>query len=112
MNGALGGATTGLFLGVLFGLFFIVAPFITAFVFGVYGVIAGAIFGTVLGLLGYALSGGNRDFTSIGSLQADRYVVLVEAAEADEATRLLGLMTPVTSSTTSSGHQEERAGTL
>lgn len=112
LNGALGGATTGLFLGVLFGLFFIVAPFITAFVFGMYGVIAGAIFGTVLGLLGYALSGGNRDFTSIGSIQADRYVVMVEAAEADEAIRLLRMMTPVTVPAVSTGQQKEHAKTL
>lgn len=112
LNGALSGATIGLFLGVLFGLFFIVAPFITAFVFGVYGLIAGAIFGTVLGLLGYALSSGNRDFTSFGSIQADRYVILVEAAEADEATRLLGMMTSVTSPAASTDQQEERSGTL
>lgn len=112
MNGAIGGATTGLFLGVLFGLFFLVAPFVTAFVFGVYGVIAGAIIGTTLGVIGYAFSGGNRDFTSIGSIQADRYVVLVEAADADEATRLLGMMIPITSPATSTGQREERAGML
>jgi hypothetical protein len=99
LNGAIGGATTGLFLGFLLGLFFFVAPFITAFVFGMYGLITGLIIGTIVGLIGYALSDGSRDFTSVGSIQADRYVVLVEAAVADEATRLLGMMTPPMAST-------------
>lgn len=93
LNGAIGGATTGLFLGVLLGLFFIVAPFVTAFVFGLYGLIVGSVVGAIVGLIGYALSGGNRDFTSVGSLQADRYVVFVEPDVANEATRLLGMMT-------------------
>lgn len=112
LNGAIGGATTGLFLGFLLGLFFFVAPFITAFVFGMYGLITGLIIGTIVGLIGYALSGGNRDFTSIGSIQADRYVVLIEAAVADEATHLLGMMTPMASPEASTSQQEKRAGTL
>jgi hypothetical protein len=113
LNGAISGATTGLFLGFLLGLFFLIAPFITAVVFGMYGLIAGLIIGTIVGLIGYALSGGSRDFTSVGSIQADRYVVLVEAAVADEATRLLGMMTPlIAPSEANTSQQENRAGML
>ena len=113
LNGAIGGATTRLFLGVLLGLFFLIALFITAVVFGMYGLIAGLIIGTIVGLISYALLGGNRDFTSVGSIQADRYVVLVEAVVADKATRLLRMMmSTLTSPEVSIGRQEECAGTL
>jgi hypothetical protein len=113
LSGALSGAATGLFLGFLLGLFFIVAPLITAFVFGVYGMIVGLIIGAIIGLIGYALSGGNRDFTSVGSVQADRYSLLVDAVVADDATRLLGMMTPtITAAEANSRRQEERAEAL
>lgn len=89
LNGAVGGATLGLILGFLLGLFFIAAPFVTAVVFAVYGLVAGLVFGAFIGLISYILSGGERDFTSVGALQAGRYNVVVDVVVADEAIRLL-----------------------
>ena len=85
LNGLASGATTGIFIGLIFGLFAF-APLLTMVL---YGLIAGAIAGALLGLIGYAMSGGKRDFTSIGGMQAERYNVMVDNDFVDEAERVL-----------------------
>ncbi len=57
-----------------------------------WGIIFGAFIGTVIGLLVYALSGGQRDFTSVSRMQAERYNVMIDEEVADEAERLLAGM--------------------
>ncbi|HSH79009.1 MAG TPA: general stress protein [Herpetosiphonaceae bacterium] len=92
LNGALSGAVTGAFLGYLLGLFSLVTPLTSGLVLGFYGLIFGAIIGAIIGLIGHALSGGRRDFSSTSGLQAERYNVMVDDDLADEAARLLAGM--------------------
>jgi hypothetical protein len=49
----------------------------------------GAVFGVVWALLGYAITRGRRDFSSVTSVVATRYEVLVEHKVAAEARELL-----------------------
>lgn len=84
-NGAGGGALTGAFIGFLFGLFVLPGPFALA----LWGLLLGAVVGAIMGGIGYAMSGGRRDFTSVGRMQADRYLVMVDAEVAEEARRVL-----------------------
>jgi hypothetical protein len=53
------------------------------------GLVIGAAAGALLGLLAHALSGGRRDFSAVGSLQAGQYDVISDEGVADEALRLL-----------------------
>ena len=55
----------------------------------------GAIFGLVWALIGYALTGGNRDFTSVMQVVATQYEVLVEHKFAAQARELLTKMDPM-----------------
>lgn len=89
LNGALSGGTTGLFIGLIFGLFSLATPLLTI---ALAGLIVGAIVGAIIGLVGYAMSGGRRDFTSVSGMQAERYTVMVDAEVADEATRILSTL--------------------
>ncbi len=89
LNGALAGALTGAFIGFIFGLFDWVDPLISGLILAVNGLIFGAIVGAVFGLIAHAASGGQRDFSSVSGMDADRYSVMVEAGMADEAARLL-----------------------
>ncbi|MEP9363385.1 general stress protein [Nocardioides sp. CN2-186] len=87
---ALGGLLSGVWLGLFIGLIF---SFFTTDN-SVLGVIVscmaiGAAFGVVWAILGYALTRGQRDFSSITQVVATRYEVLVEHKVAAEARELL-----------------------
>ncbi|GGM19730.1 general stress protein [Deinococcus aerophilus] len=86
----------GLFVGLFVGLIFSFLGLGSGNVlFSVaYGMVLGAIFGVVWGLVGYALSGGRRDFTSIGGMRAERYVILADAEVAEQARTLLANLPP------------------
>jgi hypothetical protein len=84
-EGALGGAMIAGFVGLLFGLLNWFDPLISALALGLYGVLFGAVFGALVGLVAHALTRGERDFSSLRSMQAQRYDVLTEADVADEA---------------------------
>jgi hypothetical protein len=89
----LGGAGPGALLGLLFGLLFGVwfahdGTSLLAIV--AYWTLFGAIFGAVLALVGYAMSGGRRNFASITGMQARRFDVVVDEGYADDALRRLG----------------------
>ena len=90
LNGAAQGALLGLLFGWLFGLFDWVDPLVTSLTLAIYGLLWGAVVGALLGLLLYALSGGRRDFASVGGMRASRYDVMVDEEVADEAARVLG----------------------
>jgi hypothetical protein len=57
----------------------------------VYGLLRGAVVGALLGLLLHALSGGRRDFASVGGMRASRYDVM-----ADEAAQILSRQSTTT----------------
>ena len=87
LAGAVNGAVIGLILGLIFGAFLIVPP--AWLELAMWGLLAGLILGILAGLIGHALDGGRRDFTSVGSLNAQRFDLLVDEPHADEGQRLL-----------------------
>jgi len=91
-NGALSGALVGGLFGFIFGLFNWVAPLVSAFRLTLYGLIYGAVVGALMNVVFYAFTAGKRDFASVGTINADRYNVVVDADAADEALRLLSTM--------------------
>jgi hypothetical protein len=91
LSGALSGAFTGVFVGLIFSL---LSPAVALLSFVLYGLVVGAIVGAIIGLVSYALSGGRRDFSSVGGIQADRYIVQADSEVAGEAQRLLNTMPP------------------
>ena len=92
VKGLLNGAVTGLFLGWLLGLFNVVDPLVSAIGLAIWGLGFGAFVGALIGLITYAATGGRRDFTSVGSMQAEQYNILVDTDVADSAQRLLSQM--------------------
>jgi len=89
MSGSGSGALIGVIIGLIFGLFAVNVPLLPLVL---YGLITGAIAGAILGLVGYAMTGGRRDFTSVSGMQAERYNVMVDAEVAGEAERILAGM--------------------
>lgn len=94
LQGAGSGALIGLIFGFFLGLFNVVDPLVSAFFLGIVWLIYGAIIGLIVGLIGHALSGGQRDFSSIGGIQAGRYNVMADEEVADEASQLLARLRP------------------
>ncbi|GAA4756481.1 hypothetical protein GCM10023350_47590 [Nocardioides endophyticus] len=86
---ALGGLLSGLWLGLFVGLIFSFFVDENVFAMIVSTVLLGAVFGIVWALLGYALTRGQRDFSSITQVVATRYEVLVEHKVAGQARELL-----------------------
>ena len=84
LGGILSGAWMGLFIGILFALF-APQPQVTV----ISSVLIGIVFFTIWSVIGYAASGGKRDFTSMTSTIPMQYELLVEHRHADEARRLL-----------------------
>jgi hypothetical protein len=83
------GAVLGALFGWLFGVFDWVNPLISGLLLALYGAIFGAVAGGLLGLLGHALTGGRRDFSSVAGMRAESYDVLVDAEVAPQAIQLL-----------------------
>jgi uncharacterized membrane protein len=94
LNGAVSGGLIGAFIGFLFGLLNFFAPLTSALSLALYGLLLGAVAGAVVGVVGYAMTGGRRDFTSVGGMQAERYDVMVSSEHENEARRILGLYSP------------------
>jgi hypothetical protein len=85
LGGVLSGLWLGLFVGLIFSLFVdenILAMIVATMLFG-------AVFGVVWALVGYALTRGQRDFSSVTQVVATRYEVLVEHKVAGQARELL-----------------------
>lgn len=83
-SGALSGVIIGLIMGLLFNI-----PLLNIVL---YGLFLGILVSLVLGVTFYAMSGGQRDFSSVGGMQADRYNIMADADIAQEAQRLLAGM--------------------
>jgi hypothetical protein len=88
-SGLLSGAWFGLLIGLLIGLFSSTTGSLLPIM--VLGLLYGAAFGIVWGLIGYAFTGGRRDFVSRQQLLAQRYDVLCEATVIGDARTILGL---------------------
>lgn len=89
LAGAASGAWMGLFVGLLLGMF---SPNGRWFAAVLTGVLIGVGFGMAMGLVGYAATGGRRDFTSVSQVVATRYEVLVEHKLLARAQELLQAM--------------------
>ncbi|WP_219966453.1 general stress protein [Deinococcus irradiatisoli] len=85
------GAVTGIFIGLVFSFlgFGSERSFLALLI---DGLLLGIIIGAVWGLLSYALSGGRRDFTSIGGMRADHYSVMADSEVAEQARDLIAGM--------------------
>jgi hypothetical protein len=88
--GALSGAWFGLLIGLLFAIFVDTGWFVVILVATAIGAVWGAVFGAVA----HAMSGGRRDFQSVSSLVAARYLLRVTPEQADAARQLLAQLTP------------------
>ncbi|HET9020671.1 MAG TPA: general stress protein [Ornithinibacter sp.] len=90
--GALSGMWLGLFVGTIFALFdpsgFNVLPIIATVAFG-------AVFGAIWAMVGYALTQGQRDFTSVSQVVAAKYEVLCEHKHVQRGRELLAQMDPM-----------------
>jgi hypothetical protein len=85
--GAANGALFGLFIGLFLALF--TSGTASFLVIVLWGIVWGAMAGGVVGLVGYLMTGGKRDFSSKSRLVASRYEVTVEDEVADRARQLL-----------------------
>jgi hypothetical protein len=87
LAGAGSGAWFGLFIGLLVGLF-TTGPEWVGLVVG--GLAIGAAWGAAFGFAAQRAMGGQRDFTSLRSLAARHYDLMVAEGEAESARALLG----------------------
>lgn len=86
LYGAGSGAWFGLLLGILLGIFLPNPVWLSVLLIGLA---LGAIWGAVFGFFGHLATGGRRDFTSLRSLQAKRYDLVVSSGLVEEAQKLL-----------------------
>ena len=87
---ALGGLLSGVWLGLFVGLVLSLFADNESFVATVLATIVfGAVFGVIWALVGYALTRGQRDFSSVSRIVATRYEVLVEHKHAARGRELL-----------------------
>jgi hypothetical protein len=93
LQGALAGAVVGVLIGWLFGVFDWFQPVVASVWLVIDGLWFGAAVGALMGLVGHALTGGRRDFSSIGRMEAERYDLVVDDPVADQAAALLGELT-------------------
>ena len=84
LGGALSGMWMGLFVGLLFGM--ASANWLSTIL---SSVLLGAVFFTVWAVIGHAMSGGQRDFTSMTATVPMHYELLVEHRNVMDARRIL-----------------------
>jgi hypothetical protein len=89
LQGAASGAWLGLFLGLMFLLLVQNAPLLGIFL---PAILIGAGFGMLWGVVGHAMTGGRRDFSSTSQVMASRFAVLCLTESATEARNLLATM--------------------
>jgi hypothetical protein len=92
---AVGGLVSGAWLGLFVGLIFLLLGSETGFAGVVMTVLFGALFGLVWSLIGFQITSGPRDFTSVTQVVATQYEVLVEHKLAQQARELLTQMDPM-----------------
>jgi len=85
LGGLISGVWMGLFVGLLFSIF--TKGESLSIILTTMGM--GAAFGLIFALVGYAMTRGRRDFSSIQQVVATKYEVLVEHKHAEQARNLL-----------------------
>lgn len=85
-RGLISGIWFGLAIGLLLGFF---VPGVNWIGVVIAGIIFGAIWGALFGFLGHAATRGQRDFSSVKTMEAGRYEVLVRGEFATRAAQLL-----------------------
>jgi len=88
LGGALSGVWLGLFVGLIFALFAPQGGNVIQIVLST--VLFGALFGLAWAAGTYALTGGQRDFSSVSLIVPSKYDVLVEHKFAQQARDILG----------------------
>lgn len=91
MGGALSGAWLGAFVGLIFSMFEDGQTLVRI----LSTVIFGALFGLVWSMVGYALTKGQRDFTSVSQVVATRYEVMTEHKYVQQGRDLIAQMDPM-----------------
>ena len=86
------GAVMGLFIGLIFSFLGFGGEGRSFLALMLDGLLIGIMIGAAWGLLSYALSGGRRDFTSVGGMRADHYSVMADSEVAEQAQSLLAQM--------------------
>jgi hypothetical protein len=86
---AAGGALSGLWLGLFVGLIFSLFTTEETLALLASTALFGAAFGVIWAMIGYAFTRGRRDFSSVSTVVATRYEVLVEHKHAAAARELL-----------------------
>ena len=87
--GAASGAWLGLFIGLLLGIFAEEGSWLPTLL----GAVAiGVVFGVIWGLIGYAATRGQRDFSSVQKVVATKYELLVEHKLLGQAQELLATL--------------------
>lgn len=89
LAGALSGAWMGLLFGLIVGLFAEEGSWLALVV---TAIALGAAFGIIWGVVGYAATGGQRDFSSVSQIVPSKYEVLVEHKLLGQAQDLLAQM--------------------
>lgn len=87
LMGAASGAWFGLFIGLLLGLF---TPGAVWFTLLLAGLLFGAGSGAIFGAISQWATRGRRDFSSVRAVEAEKYVVMVDAQHLAEAQRVSG----------------------
>ena len=87
VGGIVSGVWLGLFVGLVLSLFADGGSSTLATILST--VLVGALFGMVFALVSYALTRGQRDFSSVTAVVATKYEVLVEHKSAAQARELL-----------------------
>lgn len=88
-GGALSGIWMGVFIGLIFALFAVPGAGWSIFL---WSILIGALFGVIFAAVGYAFTGGKRDFSSMTSIVAGRYDVLCEPDTAPRARDIIAQM--------------------
>jgi hypothetical protein len=86
---AVHGAMSGLWFGLLVGILFSFFGTGNALAAIISTMVLGLLFGLIWSLVGYAMTGGRRDFSSVTQVVATKYEVLVEHKVAAQARELL-----------------------
>lgn len=106
LGGLLSGAWLGLLIGLIFALFdtsgFSWTSVLATVVFG-------SVFGAIWALVGYSLTGGQRDFTSVTQVVATKYEVLTEHKHAARGRELIAQMDPMAAAQAEAQRAQEAA---
>ncbi|MFC7489631.1 MULTISPECIES: general stress protein [unclassified Knoellia] len=106
LGGLLSGAWLGLLIGLIFALFDTSGFSWTSVV---ATVVFGSVFGAIWALVGYSLTGGQRDFTSVTQVVATKYEVLTEHKHATRGRELIAEMDPMAAAQAEAQRAQEAA---